>query len=240
MRRFVLLALIIGLSSPLYAAAINQVSYASLTGAFIVTFDDLPPAGVPGTKYDTTTSSQGVVFGERFAGQTLSLNGNFDVLDENATGPLTVVAGAPNQNVSLLTENGTNVITGLGPLGFPTFDAIGEGSLAFSFSNDQSQFGFQLVGGNGGDAFLSFFRRDGSLIQTIDVPSLADDFYGFSRDGGLQDIAGVSIYNNDPAGIGLDNLKHDVVSTATPEPSTFVLTAGVLAGLALVIRRRLA
>jgi hypothetical protein len=200
-----------------------------------VTFDDLPPAGVPGTTYDAPTSSQGVTFGERFSGQALSFDANFDVLSASATDPLTVIAGTPGQNVSVNTFNSNNVISGLGNLGFPNFEAIGEGSLAFSFSNDQSQFGFQLVGGDGGIAFVSFFRRDGALIQTVDVANLANDYYGFSRDAGVPDIAGVSIYNNDPGGIGLDNLKHDVVSVAgVPEPASWLLIAGAFAGLAAV------
>ena len=117
--------------------------------------------------------------------------------------------------------------------------SISDRLLAFSFSNDQSQFGFQLLGGNGGDAFVSFFRRNGTLIQTIDIGGLADDFYGFSRDGGVLDIAGVSIYNNDAAGIGLDNLRHDVISVAdSPEPSTFSLIASVFFASLAGVRRR--
>lgn len=213
-------------------APINQVTYASLTGSFVVDFEDLAPGGGSGTNYNSLIVSQGVTFGERFAGQILTANGNFDVLSASATGSLTVLAGVPNQNLSLLTNSGSNVITGLGTLGFPSFDAIGEGSLALEFSNDQSQFGFQLVGGNAGNAFISFFKRDGSLISTLTVANLADSFYGFSREGGLTDIAGISIYNDDPAGIGLDNLKHDIVSTSgVPEPGTLLLLSSGMAAL---------
>ena len=68
--------------------------------------------------------------------------------------------------------------------------------------------------------------------------SLANSFYGFSRDGGVDDIAGIWISNSDAAGIGFDNLKHDVASnvpppSATPEPSAGALMLvglGALAG----------
>jgi hypothetical protein len=45
--------------------------------------------------------------------------------------------------------------------------------------------------------------------------------YGFQREGNVQDIAGISIYNNDPGGIGLGNPKHEVSSTfgTVPGPS---------------------
>lgn len=133
----------------------------------------------------------------------------------------------------------SNVLTGLGPRGFPDFGAIGEGSFAVLFTSDQSEFGFQLVGGDGGNAYLKFFRRDGSLIDSIVVSGLANAFYGYSRDGGLKDIAGISIHNDDGGGIGFDNLKFDVKSTfGVPEPSTYTLLGVGMAALALVRRRR--
>ncbi len=238
MKRVLFAAFLLALGSLASAGPINIVPYASLTGTYIVTFDDLPAAGTPGTNYDTTTSSQGVMFGERFAGQALSYSGLFDVLDANATAALTVIAGAPNQNVSLLTFLGTNTLVGLGNTGFSNFDAIGEGSLAFSFSSDQSQFGFQLAGGDTGNAYVSFFRRNGTLIETLTLANLADDYYGFSREGGLRDIAGVSIYNFDAAGIVLDNLKHDVASNVPDAGATLLLFGMGLAGLTTFRRWR--
>ena len=97
------------------------------------------------------------------------------------------------------------------------------------------------MGGNGGSAFLSFFRADGSLISDITLSGLANGFYGFSREGGVNDIFGVSIWNADDGGIGFDNLKHDVASTinpAVPEPSTWAMMILGFAGVGLMAYRR--
>ena len=222
------------------AAPVNSVSYASLSGGQIVDFDDLPAAGSSGTNYDTTFVSHGVAFGERFAGQSLSYSGDFDILGNTASNTLSVIAGESARNTDLLSYNGSNVLTGLGNLGYPDFNAVGEGSFAGLFSSDQSQFGFQLVGGNGGDAFVSFFKRDGSLISTMTISNLADGYYGFSRAGDVQDIAGISIYNTDLGGIGFDNLKHDVASniSAVPEPETYAMLLAGLGIMGVVARRR--
>ena len=51
---------------------------------------------------------------------------------------------------------------------------LSQQSFAALFSTDQSEFGFDLVGGNGGDATVDFFRRDGSLIDRIVLSSLSN------------------------------------------------------------------
>jgi hypothetical protein len=226
------------------AAPVNLVDYASLTGSELITFEDLPQLPSPGTNYDGIFVSGGVGFAERFVGQALATAGGFDQLSGSPTGPLSLQVGAAGQNTNVFagTYGGQygNVLDGLGPAGFPSFDAIGEGAFALLFSTDQSQFGFQLVGGNGGSAFIDFFARDGSKIDSITLNNLADAFYGFSRDQGTQDIAGISIWNNDAAGIGIDDIRHDVRSNINPvpEPTTMLLFGSGMAGLAAVGRRR--
>jgi hypothetical protein len=225
-------------ASAALAAPVNQVGYATLTGTEIVDFDDITGGPAPGQSYDTVFASRGVGLGEHFVGQTVTSAGDFDQLGGAPTGPLTLVAGAAGHNLNVFTYNGSNALDGLGTAGFPDFSAIGEGAFALTFSSDQSEFGFQLVGGNGGQAFIDFFRADGSLISSVTVSGLAEAYYGFSREGGIKDIRGISIWNNDEAGIGFDNLKHDVRSNV-PEPESYALMlAGLLTAGGLACRRR--
>ena len=238
------LALAGALALPAIASAqISSVNYGLLTGSQLVTFEDVAGGAAPGTNYDGIFFSNGVGFADRFVGQTLTNAGGFDQLGGAPSGGgLTLLAGAAGRNLNVFVNAGSQVLTGLGPLGFPSNEAIGEGSIAALFSSGQSQFGFQLVGGDGGSAFLSFFGIGGSLIQSITVNGLANAFYGFSRDGGVQDIYGISIWNTDGGGIGFDNLKFDVRSvggTVVPEPTSFaMLTAGLGLICAAVVRRR--
>lgn len=211
------------------SAQISQVNYFLLSGTGSESFEGFAGGGAPGTNYDGVVSNANVSFGERLAGQTLGFVGQNDQLGGSPTGPLSVAVGAAGQNLNIFVNNDSNVITGLGRTGYPNFDSIGEGALAFVFNVDQGEFGFQLVGGDGGSAFLDFFARDGSLIQSITVNGLSNSFYGFRRDGGLEDIAGVSIWNEDGGGIGLDNLRFTI-----PAPSA----AGLLGLAALTAGRR--
>jgi hypothetical protein len=193
---------------------IEMIDPAELSCDGIITFDDIPGSPEPGTNYDVIFESDGADFAERFVGQALSYSGDFDVLSGMPSDPLALQTGLPNENlVVLITEPAVNnAMSGLGPQGYPEYNAIGEGAFAVLFDFDQSEFGFDLLGGNGGNAYVSFFRRDGSLIDVVTIPNLSWEYvtYGFRRVGGVNDIAGISIHNDDPGGFGVDNLCHDV------------------------------
>jgi hypothetical protein len=211
------------LTSSAWGAPILQVDAATLTGSGLVTFDDVAGGTLPGTSHDGIVYSDGAWVAEHFVGQTLSYQDGFDVLTGSPTGPLTLEPGAAGQNLSVFLFGSSQVVTGLGNEGFPSFAAMGEGALSVLFGEDQSEFGFDVIGGNLGTATVDFFRRDGSLIDSVGLTGVDNASYGFKRDGGIFDIAGVSIYNLDTGGIGFDNLVHDVVSlTAAPgdEPGT--------------------
>jgi hypothetical protein len=174
----------------------------------IATFDDVLGGPTPGTNYDGLIFSGGLQFAERFMGQTVGYSGDFDVVSGIPNNPLTLQVGAPGQNLDVFAYI-TNVLTGLGPLGYPDIDAIGEGSMAMYFPYSQSRVSFDLVGGNGGSATLGFYRMDGSLIDNVVVSGLADLSYGFATSDGSRIISGILIQTTDPSGIGVVNICHD-------------------------------
>lgn len=172
------------------------------------TFNDLLGGDNPGTDYDGIVQSGGLRFAEHFVGQTLGYNGDFDVVSGIPTSPLALQVGAPGQNLDVFAYT-TNVLAGLGNLGFPDLDAIGEGSIAMYFPVSQSRVSFEIVGGNGESATVGFYRADGSLIDNVVVSGLGDSRYGFATPDGIRSIAGILIQSTDPSGIGVDNVCHD-------------------------------
>jgi len=222
-------------SSVTLAAPVNQVDYFSLAGPVLVDFESLTGGSTPGTNYDGIIDINGVTFAERFVGQTLTASGDSDVLGGAPVGGLSLQAGAPDQNLNIITFglNG-NVLTGLGPMGFPTSSAIGEGAISILFDDDQSGFGFKSVGGDLGSAEVEFRARDGSLIGAITLTNLGNDYFGFSREGGIRDIAGISIWNTDSGGIGFDDIKVGAV----PVPAAVWLFGSGLLGMVGIARRK--
>jgi hypothetical protein len=209
-------------------AQITPVDYASLTGTQLIS---------AGTNYDSILVISGVAFGEHFDGQNVTALGNFDQIGGSPTGPLTLLPGDPGHNLDVFQSPAGPVLAGLGTLGFPFNDGIGEGAVSLLFATDQSEFGFRLAGGNGGNAYISFFRDDGSLIESFtlnNLPLIAG--FGFTRDGGLHDIRGVSIWNDDITGFGVTNIRYDVSSV--PEPATWAMMLLGFGAIGVTMRRR--
>lgn len=230
--------------SSVMAAPINQGSYNLLAGSDVLTFNevdtkiDIANLTSVGTSFDDILISGGVAFGEHFSGQTLSTSGNFDVPSGAPTGPLALQVGLPGENLYPLTVRAIslqplqldNALAGLGKRGASSTAGIGEGVVSILFSSDQSQFGVQLLKLDGGNTYFDFFRNDGSLIQSFTAHVATGSYVGFFRDGGIKDIRGVTIWNDDPNGMAIDNVKHDVASSISAVPEAGSLSMA-LAGL---------
>ena len=198
---------------------IVAISPSSLTTTETAGFDGVAGGPAPGASYDGVLALEGVSVAERFVGQAISAGSGFDTLSAGAVGPLRLQPGASGRNVCVFEYTSGNVLAGLGDLGFPEFDAIGEGSCAFLFDTDQSELGIDLVGGNGGAATVIFFRRDATVIDTIVVGGLGEGSYAFRRADGSSDIAGCSVHNDDGGGIGIDNVRFSACKKPEFDPS---------------------
>jgi len=221
-RYSVIIALaILGLVAPAAADPVNLVPYSSI-GPNVVDFEDL--VGVPPPPliaiFDGILESRDVRFAERFLGQTLSivpptgvpLAGPLDELSGVPSDPLTLQPGDPNKNLAVQTEGEppNNALFPCGNLTCLLFAGRGEGALALIFPAPVSAFGFVASGGDppGGDIVVQFFRADGTLIAVVTVLAELDPAvgrFGFLREGGIKDIAGVSIHTTDPGGLRYDD-----------------------------------
>jgi hypothetical protein len=223
--------IVVGFVAPAVAQPINVIPYESI-GPHIVDFEnvvsDPPLLGVHFDEILDVVIANGdtrvVSFAERFVGQTLSFNGDFDVLSGMPTEPLTLQPGAADRNIAVSTFAGSNVLLPYGRAGFPEIFGAGEGAFAVLFPAPVSEFGFQVFGSNREDpAFVQFFRGDGTLIGAIRVivpGGIGPHSFGFMREDGINDIAGVSIHNFDLGGLAYDNLVFD-------ESANTVLLAGM-------------
>ncbi|WP_205854165.1 PEPxxWA-CTERM sorting domain-containing protein [Phenylobacterium kunshanense] len=240
-------ALTLGLSGVAQAAAINIAGY-STVGRHVIDFEDVAGTNFPGTTYNGILSSGGATFAERFEGQTLSFvtdnvtGAPLDVLSGTPAGPLTLAPGAAGRNLAIGTDSTKNLL----PCGDYTCadpNGYGEGSFAVLFSGGVSYFGMQQLFGHDTSKLttLDFFNSSGGLIQRVTV-NVTSSFVAFSREGGVKDIAGVSVFTRDPGGLSYDNLVYDTpaapVVTGVPEPATWTLLIGGFGFAGTALRRR--
>ncbi len=190
-------------------AAICVVDPDTLALTQIITFDDLPSSFGPGRLVDDVLVVPGAQFGERFAGQSREALGFFDQITGVPLAPLVAISGGPGETLSITRMSNTNVLNGFGSARYPKRDAQGEGAIAVLFDRDQSALSFDLRGGEDGTARLLFLRRDGSVVQDIEVSSVREHGFGFVRSDGTADIAGFVLTNGDPQGLALDNLRFE-------------------------------
>jgi hypothetical protein len=234
-------------------AAITQINYASFVADESEGFDAYS-ASSSIVNSDAIYSHNRMSFGKYFSGQQLAVetavianygNQSWDRLDGNASGPLTLMAGAANKNLGFTGYLGQGGIisTGGPTIGTTNYGSggFGCGSIAVMFDADVAACGLKIVGQNGGTANFSFFRRDGSLIGSTSVVLAGDvinmgptEAFGFQSGTGASEIAGFSMWNTDPAGIGMDDFVFG--GAAVPAPGAIVALG--LAGLAGGRRRR--
>lgn len=224
-------------------AAVVSVDYALVAGA-LASFEDLVLADPGGTLLEGIVASGGVLFGERFAGQELAVTlaprpgavaqDWFDNLHFGSPeAGLVLLAGAEGANLGGYDYRDANgqALAGIGPRNSDGSDPFGFGAISGRFATGVSALGLQIRETDNGAGWLSLYREDGSLIQTLNLGPLQDGYFAFARSDGSADIAGFSIYHTDSYyGIAIDNL---VAGSVVPEPaSAWLLGAGVLLGVA--------
>ncbi|MFK7868544.1 MAG: hypothetical protein AB8B58_04815 [Roseobacter sp.] len=208
MRFWVLFLLFIGSSARAECdAPVCLIDPDSLVLSRIITFDNAHAGYGPGQPVRDLLVLDGASFGERFAGQTITADGNHDKVSGRPLPPLTLMPGVKGQNLSVVYFGGNNVLNGYGVAGFPRRHAQGEGAIAFAFENDQSALAFHIRGGEAGTVQVMFLRRDASIIHQMILPPAGEHAFGFVRQENIDDIAGVVITNVDPEGLAIDNLR---------------------------------
>ena len=187
--------------------AVCLVDPDSLVLPEIITFNETRSGYGPGYAVDDVLALKGARFGERFTGQTLSTTGANDAVTGPAFGPLTLLAGAQGQNLSVVSFMGVAVLNGYGHAGFPKRDAQGEGAIDILFDREQSALSIDLRGGEQGRADVLFLSRDGTLLAQVPVSPVGEFSIAFMQMEGAADIAGVVVNNTDPQGIAIDTIR---------------------------------
>lgn len=217
-------------AGPVWAeAALRPVPYAHLQHDLdaVITFETLPRWAEPGINLDAPMREGRVWLGERLSGQTVATeNTAHDVLAGQPAVPLAVAPGATGANLSVAYHRGfgSNALFPLGPDGFPALSARGEGALAILFDQDQRAIGLRIHSDYAaplgqarpqGSVTLSFYTRQGRLIaRHVQRLGRTINEIGFERSNDLPDIAAVTVTNDDPGGIALDDILYQTAPAA--------------------------
>lgn len=199
------------------------------------------------------TSAEGFLIGERFEGQTVSVvSERYDVLSGQPTNPLKVIAGPDGANLydsgSILGIGNGNFAVLNGPSGIR-----GEGSVAVYFPSLANGVGLRI----GGTQPITYRFYDANAVLLSEFVDLVADlppqngFIGFTRTGGISDIAGFTAELTTSSGFGLDYIvlstnasdnddgnQDENNSSTVPAPATLALLGLGLVGLAWSRRKR--
>jgi len=152
----------------------------------------------------------GGVAGETFLGQSVSTASGWDVVTGTPSDPLTIAASTDEIQVYPYVR--ANSLLGL------SGGTIGLGSVSFLFDNDHTELGLAILGANQGDVTFQFFDRTGASIGTA-VVNLTVTHSDFTLTSDAGSFAGVTITNNDLAGITFDDLRMAAgTPPAPPQP----------------------
>lgn len=163
-------------------------------------------AGQPGSALpELRDDTLGLTIGQMLVGQTNVPVDWFDFVSGTPAMPLRIDDTTPPEyGLNISTVYSRTVMAGLGPLGFPHRDSLGEGALTILFDADQYVVGVEVIGVNDGPMSLTFYNRGGSVIGQFDVPQPLNDTYVYSSVAG--DIAALTINNHDLGGLAYGNL----------------------------------
>ncbi|MHC5209169.1 MAG: hypothetical protein ACYTG2_00445 [Planctomycetota bacterium] len=204
------------------AATAQIVQGGDVSGLGVYDFDDVPNPWFPqfpGTPY-RSISAPGVVFGERMLGQTTSYPaGVWDLVTGTPSVPLTIDESVAEPFSVAVVAYGGLSLAPLGPVGWPSAAAFGEGTWTAVFSSDQDRVGFSLGGTDVEDSVsVTFYGRLGQDLGTVQVdhPVVPEGFFvpvSFEVIGGPR-IAAITVNSLDPAGVDYDDVRYD--SSAQP------------------------
>jgi len=211
------------------AQQLHEMDYAALAAEVTgrVDFDGaLPPRPEPGYRLDHGLAFAGGHLGTHFTGQRslawpVAGGELHDRLEQTSLphAPLTLETGPPGEGLSLALHRafGSMGLMPVGPAGFPDRAARGEGSVAILFAEDVCMAGFLAhtefaddLGSNAGHRGtirIAAYTRDGRRIgQITRHPGVGISGHGVRVPDGDPGFAGLTIENEDPGGISLDDI----------------------------------